>query len=54
MVYLLQQQRQELDELVGRQHLHVRLFEGVQVRLFSLQMQQQLLSSSKKIKRKLG
>lgn len=36
VLYLLEEQRQELDELVGGQYLHVGLHEGVQVLVFGL------------------
>lgn len=36
MVYLLKQEGQELDELVGCQHLHVGFFKAAQVLVFGL------------------
>lgn len=36
VIYLLKQEGQELDDLVGRQRLHIRLFEAAQVLIFGL------------------
>lgn len=38
MVYLLKQEGQELDELVGRQRLHIGLFKAAQVLVFGLKV----------------
>lgn len=43
VLYLLEEQRQELDELVGGQYLHVGLREGFQVLVFGLSGEQMMV-----------